>query len=81
MLSFPMAGVTLAMDFPNRGASTMALLDRLDAIVRAAGGRIYPAKDRRMSAQTFAMGYPRLDEFLPHLDPGLSSAFWRRVRP
>jgi L-gulonolactone oxidase len=81
MLSFPMAGVTLALDFPNRGASTMALLDRLDAIVRAAGGRIYPAKDRRMSAQTFAMGYPRLDEFLPHLDPGLSSAFWRRVRP
>lgn len=81
LLSFPMKGVTLALDFPNRGADTLTLLERLDVIVREAGGRLYPAKDGRMSAETFKAGYPRLDEFIPHLDPGLSSGFWRRVRP
>jgi len=81
MLSFPMKGVTLALDFPNRGAQTLGLLERLDAVVREAGGRLYPAKDGRMSPETFAAGFPRLDDFLPHIDPGLSSGFWRRVRP
>jgi len=79
LLSFPMAGTTLALDFPNRGAPTLALFERLDAIVRAAGGRLYPAKDARMPAAMFRAGYPRLAEFTPCVDPKFSSGFWRRV--
>lgn len=81
MLSFPKAGITLALDFPNRGPSTLRLFDRLDAIVRAAGGRLYPAKDSRMSAKDFQTGYPRLKEFLPHIDSAFCSDFWKRVEP
>ena len=79
MLSFPRPGATLALDFPMRGATTLALLDRLDAIVAAHGGALYPAKDARMSPQTFARSFPRLPEFERHVDPGFSSSFWRRV--
>jgi FAD/FMN-containing dehydrogenase len=79
LLSFPREGTTLALDFPNRGEATLAVLDRLDAIVREAGGRLYPAKDGRMSKQMFLAGYPGLGAFSGHLDPGLSSSFWRRV--
>ncbi|MFZ3034842.1 MAG: FAD-binding oxidoreductase [Parvibaculum sp.] len=79
LLSFPMEGATLALDFPIRGPSTFALLDRLDAIVVEAGGRIYPAKDARMSGETFRRGYPRLEEFLKFVDPRFSSSFERRV--
>ncbi len=79
MLSFPMAGATLALDFPNAGARTARLFERLDAIVREAGGRIYAAKDARMPASLFAQGYPRLTEFLAHRDPGIDSAMARRL--
>jgi len=81
LLSFPMPGTTLALDFPNRGASTLALLDWLDAITLAAGGRLYPAKDGRMSAKTFAAGYPELPRFRRSVDPAFSSSFWRRAAP
>ena len=37
LLSFPMAGTTLALDFPNRGEATLQLFERLDAIVPASG--------------------------------------------
>lgn len=56
--SFPMAGYTLALDFPVT-SKTMALLDRLDAIAVDHGGRFYLAKDGRMSAQTFHRSDPR----------------------
>jgi FAD/FMN-containing dehydrogenase len=79
MLSFPQPGVTLALDFPNKGAQTLKLFERLDAIVREAGGRIYPAKDARMPRDLFEAGYPRLAEFLPYRDPGISSAMSRRL--
>lgn len=79
MLSFPMEGVTLALDFPILGPSTFALLDRLDALVTEAGGRIYPAKDARMSAETFRLGYPSLAEFRQFIDPCFGSSFERRV--
>ena len=81
LLSFASPGTTLALDFRNRGGSTLALLARLDAVVREAGGRLYPAKDGRIPAAMFAAGYPLLSEFVPHVDPGLSSGFWRRVKP
>ena len=79
LLSFPRAGTTLALDFPNRGASTLALMDRLDAIVREAGGRLYPAKDGRIPAAMFREGYPQLEAFRRHVDPHFSSHFWARV--
>ena len=79
MLSFPRPGVTLALDFPNRGDETLKLLERLDAIVREASGRIYLAKDARMSRDMFEAGYPRLAEFQQYRDPGMSSAMSRRL--
>jgi FAD/FMN-containing dehydrogenase len=79
MLSFPMPGATLALDFPNRGAATHALFGRLDAIVAEAGGRLYPAKDARMPRSLFESGHPRLGEFLNYRDPSLASAMSRRL--
>jgi FAD/FMN-containing dehydrogenase len=79
MLSFPAPGVTLALDFPNQGADTLALFDVLDQIVLAAGGRIYPAKDARMPARIFQDCYPGWQDFRQYLDPAFSSSFWRRV--
>ncbi len=79
MLSFPEPGVTLALDFPNRGASTHKLLARLDSVVREAKGRIYPAKDARMPRQLFESGYPKLNEFLQYRDLGISSSLSRRL--
>ena len=79
MLSFPMPGITLALDFPNRGARTEALFERLDAVVKETKGRIYMAKDARMPKDLFETGYPRLHEFLAFRDPGISSAMSRRL--
>jgi L-gulonolactone oxidase len=74
-----MEGTTLALDFPNRGERTLRLLADLDAIVLSAGGRLYPAKDGRISAEMFKAGFPNWSRFKDLVDPGLSSAFWRRV--
>jgi hypothetical protein len=79
MLSFPLPGTTPALDFPDHGVATRRLLQVLEDIVVAAGGRIYPAKDALMRGDTFRRGYPQLAEFLPHIDPAMSSAFARRV--
>jgi len=79
MLSFAQPGVTLALDFPNRGASTRRLFERLDAVLKDAHGRLYPAKDARMPSGLFAAGYPRLQEFLRYRDPGIRSGFSQRV--
>jgi len=80
LLSFPREGATLALDFPNRGAATLNLLARLDSIVSEAGGRLYPAKDGRMSARMFRAGFgSALSKFSSQVDPAVSSDFWRRV--
>jgi FAD/FMN-containing dehydrogenase len=79
LLSFPIEGSTLALDFPNRGPRTLELLDALDEIVVAAGGRVYPAKDGRMSEDVFTGCYPALERFRNSLDPKFSSSFWRRT--
>lgn len=62
LLSFPMEGYTLALDFPARAAG-FALMTELDAIVADLGGRLYLAKDARMGAGMLARGYPALDRF------------------
>ena len=79
MLSFPQPGVTLALDFPNRGVRTLQLMAQLDAIVRESKGRVYMAKDARMPRELFEAGYPRLSEFITHRDAGISSAMSRRL--
>lgn len=61
-LSFPMTGYSLAVDFKAEGAA-FELLDRLDGVVAAHGGRLYLAKDARMSEATFKAGYPRWQAF------------------
>ena len=79
ILSFARAGTTLALDFPNRGAATLALLEQLDDIVVAAGGAVYPAKDARLKAERFRRYFPQWEKMLAHVDPRFSSGFWRRV--
>lgn len=61
-LSFPMPGISIALDIPVR-SHTQALVDRLNEQVIAAGGRIYLAKDAFTRAEHFRAMEPRLDEF------------------
>jgi FAD/FMN-containing dehydrogenase len=79
LLSFPRPGLTLAVDFPFHGAPTLALLEELDRMVRDAGGAVYPAKDARMSPESFRRFFPQAERFAAQIDPKFSSSFWRRV--
>lgn len=62
LLSFPLPGYTLALDFPVKG-DILNFLDEIDRLVVAAGGRLYLAKDARQSRATFEAGYPALPRF------------------
>lgn len=62
-LSFPMPGVTLALDFPNYGPELLALLSRLDRVVIEAGGRVYLGKDARLPREHFVEMYPAWEEW------------------
>ena len=64
LLSFPVEGYTLALDLPWRGASLLELLERLDAVVIEHGGRVYLAKDARMSASSFRQMYSEHQRWL-----------------
>ena len=79
LLSFPSEGTTLALDFPNRGKITLDLLNELDVITNKYSGSVYPAKDSRMSAESFHNYYPNWDKFIKHIDPYFSSDFQRRI--
>jgi FAD/FMN-containing dehydrogenase len=81
ILSFPRPGITLALDFANRGSQTLRLLADLDDIVSAAGGALYPGKDARMSVTMFRRGFPQWERFATLVDPAFSSTFWRRMNP
>ena len=81
LLSFPRRGVTVALDFPRRGARTMALFRELERLVLGQGGAMYPAKDAVMSGEMFQASYPRAAELARLRDPRFSSSFWRRVMP
>jgi len=85
MLSFPMNGYTLALDLPIRDQGLFLLLDELDKIVLQHGGRVYLAKDARLSPEAFRSMYPRYDEWLKikdAIDPEnkFSSSLSRRLK-
>ena len=60
--SFPMQGYTLALDFPVC-QKTLALLERLDQITLHYGGRLYLAKDARMTRDTLEKSDSRVEAF------------------
>ena len=63
-MSFPMEGMTLAMDFPNAGAKTQKLLIELADMVAGAGGRVYLTKDALLTKKQFSTMYPQYKDFL-----------------
>jgi decaprenylphospho-beta-D-ribofuranose 2-oxidase len=84
LLSFGGRGHTLALDFP-AGPGVDDLLLRLERTVLDHGGKIYLAKDARLSAEGFARMYPGLAEFrdiLAELDPTgrMASDLARRLK-
>jgi FAD/FMN-containing dehydrogenase len=79
LLSFPMPGVSLALDFPQHNHLNFKIFARMDAIVRQANGRLYPAKDAHMSPEDFRRFYPEWLTVEALRDPGLYSRFWKRV--
>lgn len=62
LLSFPMYGYTLALDF-KLNDKVVRLLRELDAMVVDMGGRLYLAKDALMDEYTFKRTYPRWEAF------------------
>jgi len=79
LLSFPLHGVSLALDFPQHDQANERLFRKLDALVHEAGGRLYPAKDAHMSASHFKQAYPQWESIEALRDPQLLSHFWKRV--
>ena len=62
LLSFPLAGYTLALDFPLR-STTVSFLRHLDEEVATAGGRVYLAKDAVLERNNFETMYPEIETF------------------
>jgi FAD/FMN-containing dehydrogenase len=79
MMSFPEPGIMLALDFPIRPEVSFDLLDRLARITLEHGGRMYSAKDARMTAEQYQTFYPQWQDFARYIDPSFDSAFWQRV--
>lgn len=78
-LSFPQAGMTIAMDFANPNRELLLLFKKFDKIVMRYHGKVNPAKDARMSSLAFNRFFPNWRDYAKHMDPRFSSSFWRRV--
>ena len=63
LLSFPMPGISIALDIPVRD-DTQALVDALNEQVIGEGGRVYLAKDRFTRPEHYRSMEPRLETFL-----------------
>ena len=79
LISFPQKGITLALDFQNKGIKTLNMFNQLDEIVFDYGGRLYPAKDSRMSKESFQKSFENFDNFSEFIDPKFESTFFKRV--
>jgi FAD/FMN-containing dehydrogenase len=66
LLSFPKPGISIALDVPVRD-NTQALVDALNELVIAEGGRVYLTKDQFTRPEHFRAMEPRLEE-------------WQRIR-
>lgn len=62
LMSFPMEGYTLAVDFPNRGR-VEPLIAELEEITEKSGGRVYFAKDATLDPSHVAKMYPEVAKF------------------
>jgi FAD/FMN-containing dehydrogenase len=62
-LSFPRPGISIALDVPIRPQKSQALVDRLNELVIAEGGRIYLTKDAFTRPEHFRAMETRLDAF------------------
>ena len=78
LMSFPQPGLTLCFDIPVR-TRVLKSLDEIDNFVIDHGGRVYIAKDARMSSAAFEAYYPQWRKFAESVDPAFCSDFWRRV--
>lgn len=79
LISFPMEGYTLAMDFPIR-KGLFEFLDELDQVVLNYGGRLYLTKDARMKAEMFWKSYPHAAEFLEIIERYNSSHAFQSIQ-
>ena len=79
LISFPLHGISLALDFPQHHQINKRLFEKLDDLVHEAGGRLYPAKDAHMNAIHFKQAYPQWEELETLRDTQLLSSFWKRV--
>lgn len=62
-LSFPKPGWTLAIDIPAAVPELFETLDKLDQLIVSNNGKLYLAKDSRMSSETFKSTYPFLENW------------------
>lgn len=65
-LPFAIEGYSLALDFPIT-PGLFPLLDELDQLVLAYGGRLYLTKDVRMDKHMFTRSYPTAERFIEQL--------------
>jgi FAD/FMN-containing dehydrogenase len=79
LLSFPLHGLSLALDFPQRDSVNKRLFAKLDALMHEAGGRLYAAKDAHMSAKYFKQAYPAWETIEALRDKRMLSHFWKRM--
>jgi len=82
LLSFPLPGVSIALDLPVDG-STQSAVDAMNEAVIDAGGRMYLAKDAFTRAEHFRKMEPRLDawtEVRKRWDPELRIRSAQSVR-
>ncbi|MCF3933129.1 FAD-binding oxidoreductase [Acuticoccus sp. M5D2P5] len=78
LIGFSRPGLSLLLDFPDRGRSTLELLKELDAIALSAGGAVNPYKTRQMGPEAFDRSMPNWRHVEALRDPLIMSDFWRR---
>ena len=63
IISFPKSGWTLAIDLPANIPNLLSTLNEIDEIVASNSGKLYLAKDSRMSSDIFKKTYTNYSRF------------------